>query len=133
MIAMGNLAKLFDRRGQGEAAAHYWDQVEGFQKKNPYYHYSLGEEAYESKRFEDAVKHYQEALKRNSKEHHFHFALAKTYTLMGKVSEAVKHLEKAHELAPYGSGKNRYSQKLEILASRPKQGRIRSDTLSTVE
>jgi len=132
MIAMSNLAKLYERLGQKEAAAYYGSRVEGFQKKNPYYHFSMGEEAYASRRFEDAVEHYEEALKRNSKEHHFHFALAKTYTLLGNLSEAIKHLKKAHEYAPQGPGKDRYSQKLQILASRPGDGKIRSEALSTV-
>ena len=133
MIAMSNLAKLYERQGREEEARRYWDQVAGFQNKNPYYHFSLGEQAYESKQFEEAIVHYREALKRNSKEHNFHFALAKTYSLLGNFAEAVEHLKKAHQYAPYGPGKNRYSQKLEILASRQKNGKIHSDALSTVD
>jgi tetratricopeptide (TPR) repeat protein len=132
MIAMSNLAKLYEREGQLEKAQAYSKRVEGFQRKNPYYHYSLGEEAYESKRFDDAVAHYKEALKRNSKEHNFHFALAQTYSRLGNLSEAMEHLKKAHEYAPFGPGKNRYSRKLEILAAIPRNGKRESDALSTV-
>jgi len=133
MIAMSNLAKLYKRQGREEDAAQYLDRVEDFQKKNPYYHFSLGEQAYESRQFEQAIEHYKAALKRNSKEHNFHFALAKTYSKVGNVSEAIDHLKKAHRYAPSGPGKNRYSQKLEILASHPNDGKIHSDALSTVD
>jgi tetratricopeptide (TPR) repeat protein len=133
MIAMSNLAKLYHRQGRVEEAAQYTEKVEQFQKKNPYYHFSLGEQAYESKQFNEAIRHYKNALKRNSGEHNFHFALAKTYSLLGNLSEAVHHLKKAHKYAPQGPGKDRYSQKLEILASKPRDGKIHSDALSTVD
>lgn len=132
MIAMGNLVKLYRRQGKNEKAEAYDEKVEGFQKKNPYYHFSLGEEAFESRRIEEAVGHYKEALKRNSKEHRFHFALAKAYTVLGNISTAIEHLQKAHEYAPSGPGKDRYSQKLEILLSRPREDKTDSSVLTTV-
>ena len=131
MIAMTNLAKLYRRLGENERASQYEEKVEGFQKINPYYHYSLGQEAYESRQFEEAVQHYEAALKRKSKEHHFHFALAKVHTQLGNTDEAIKHLKKAHEYAPSGAGRNRYGEKLEILTAR-QSGRHGAEAVSAV-
>jgi Flp pilus assembly protein TadD len=133
MIAMSNLAKLYERQGREKDAAQYLGRVENFQRKNPYYHFSLGKQAYESRQFEKAIEHYKTALKRNSKEHNFHFALSKAYAQVGDVSAAIDHLKEAHKYAPYGPGKNRYSQKLEILAAHIDDGKIRSDALCTVD
>jgi tetratricopeptide (TPR) repeat protein len=116
-VAMSNLADLYRKTGDQEKAEKWAKKVERFRKKNPYYHFALGERAYGSGDFEAAVGHYRDALKRNSREHHFHFALAKAYMRLGKLEEVASALEKAKKHAPDEWGKERYDQKLEILAA----------------
>ena len=115
--AMTNLAKLYQRLGREKEAHRYLKKVSAFRNLNPYYHFSLGEQAYHDSRFEDAVKHFRRAIKRKGKEHEFYFALAKTYSRLDDLPKVIEALKKARQFAPEVFDRNRYSQKLEKLAA----------------
>ena len=116
--AMTNLAKLYENQGRNEEAAPLLVKVEHFRRKNPYYHFKLGETAFAGGDYQTAVRHYKQAIRRKTKEHEFHFALARAYTELGQFQRVAKSLEKAREYAPDVFNQKRYSQKLEMLAIR---------------
>lgn len=116
-VAMTNLAELMKKTDRHEAAAALEEKIQDFKQKNPFYHFSLGEEAYESGEFRVSLGHYREAIKRNPKEPHFHHAMAKAYTQLGLYEEALESLRKAVKYSPDETGRNRYNQKLQALNS----------------
>jgi len=116
MVAMSNLASLYDRTGRHDEARKLLKKVAEFRNKNPYYHYNLGLEAYSHGALAESVQHFKDALKRKHEEHRFYFALARAYIGLGEVHRAVKALEDAEKYAPDEAGRERYAQKLELLA-----------------
>ncbi len=114
--AMTNIAKLYNETGRQKEAEPYLKKVESFRKKNPYYHFDRGEKAYFSGNFDDAVHHYKRAIRRKDKDHEFYFSLARAYFKLGEHRKATQALKKAAEYAPDVFNKDRYSQKLEMLA-----------------
>ena len=116
-VAMSNLGDLYRKMGRQDLAEKWAKKVTRFRNKNPYYHFALGERAYWTGEFKESVLHYRAALKRNSREHHFYFALAKAYMQLGDLEEVVEALRKAKKHAPDQFGRDRYDQKLEILAA----------------
>lgn len=120
MVTLTNLAELYEKAGRQREAEKMRAKVEDFRKRNPYYHYSLGLAAFNSGLFEQSITHFRSALKRKGKEPNFHHALARAYVQAGRLAEAIKELEKAAKFAPTEAGRQRYSEKLELLAeSRP--------------
>ena len=115
--AMSNLARLYKKMGRLERANYYKKKVERFRKKNPYYHYSLGVSAFADQSYDDALKHFKNAVRRKPKDHDFHFELAKTYSQLGNPQKVELHLKKAREFARDIFQQNRYSQKLEMLTA----------------
>lgn len=118
LTVVQNLAKLYRRMGKDKKADEAYRKVERFRRKNPFYHYRLGEEAFHNGDYRLSVKHYKAAIKRRSGDHTFYFALARAYLLLGESDKVEKSLLKARRFAPDENGQRRYSQKLEILASR---------------
>ena len=112
---MSNLTKLYTRQNKTEAAERYASRVDSFRRKNPYYHYYLGEQAYNQGDYKASIKHFKSAIRRKDHEHEFYFALAKTYSQMDDHKRVEKSLRKARKYAPDVFDQNRYSQKLEML------------------
>ena len=117
LVAMSNLSELCKRQGRTAEASRLQKKVEDFRNRNPYYHYSLGMKALNTGVPEAAIRHFKDALKRKKKEHRFYFGLAQAYAKLGDVADAIKNLEEARKFAPDANGRERYSQKLELLTS----------------
>lgn len=117
LVAMSNLSELCRRHGRTREAEALLKKVEDFRNRNPYYHYSLGLQALHSGTPQAALQHFKEALKRKRHEHRFYFGLAQAYASLGDWDEAIKNLEEARKYAPDAQGRERYSQKLDLLAS----------------
>ncbi len=117
LVAMSNLSELCRRHGRTREAEALLKKVEDFRNRNPYYHYSLGLEALHTGTPEEAIQHFKDAVKRKKHEHRFYFGLSQAYARLGNWGEAVKYLEEARKYAPDEQGRERYSQKLDLLAS----------------
>jgi Flp pilus assembly protein TadD len=117
LVAMSNLSELCRRHGRIKEAEELLKKVEDFRNRNPYYHYSLGLQALHTGTPEEAIQHFKDALKRKKHDHRFYFGLAQAYASLGDWDEAIKNLEDARKYAPDEKGKERYSQKLDLLAS----------------
>src|SRR5690606_34105949 len=81
--AYNNLARLYFDQGDTEKGERYRRAVETYNRRNPYYHYMLGNLAYEDGAFEQARAHYQDALRRDANEPDFYLALGLTFREMG--------------------------------------------------
>lgn len=109
---MSNLVRLYEKTDQADKAAEYRSRAERFRNRNPYYHFSLAEEAYNEKNYAQAAKHYRDAIRRKAKVHEFHFGLARAYSQMGEDGKVETQLKLAMRYAPSNFDQNRYSQKL---------------------
>ncbi|GKW53710.1 hypothetical protein NCCP2140_27630 [Pseudoalteromonas sp. NCCP-2140] len=115
--ALGNLARLYnltDRKEQGQAILAKLDKK---RQANPYYHISLGNDAYTTARYQDALKHYKKARDLNPTLHDTDFGLARTYYQLGDLKLAKKYLTMANNKADFDHDKQRYESKLQALRS----------------
>ncbi len=116
--AMVNLARLYADLGRYRESHRYLRKVEQFRKRNPFYHFQLGEEALALKEYREAIGHFKRAIHRKGTEHEFYFALARAHAMLGHFQKAANNLEKAKKYAPDRFNELRYSQKLNLLAAR---------------
>jgi tetratricopeptide (TPR) repeat protein len=117
-VAMHNLAKLYEESGRKHEAARYAEKVKRFREQNPYFHFSLGQEALKSGEIRVSITHFNAALERKSKEPIFHYALAEAYLELAQTSTAINHLRIAAELAEGTEREDFYSEKLnDLIAS----------------
>jgi len=117
VIAMSNLSTLYENTGRPDLAKRYAAKVARFKQRNPYYHFSLGLQAYASGEYREAVEHYKAALKLKSAEHNFYLALARSYIQLGQMDKASSSLKLAVKNAPDEIMRGRYSEKLALLAA----------------
>jgi tetratricopeptide (TPR) repeat protein len=115
--AMSNIVRLYERLDQPEKAQEFRARAQRFRNKNPYFHFSRGEVAYEEGDFPSAVKHFKTAVRRKPQVHEFYFGLAKAYSKLGMNDKAAENLKKAERYAPEVFDQDRYSQKLQTLAA----------------
>lgn len=115
MVALTNLVRLLEKQGRNEEATHLQERIKDFRDKNPYYHFSLGEEAYEQGHLRESLDHFKAAVDRKSDEPLFYHSMAKVYDQLGDIDKAVEQLQKARKYSPDEAGKERFSQKLAYL------------------
>ena len=92
-----NLFHLFKQRGELDKAVRIRQTIERVNNKNPFYHFNLGQEAFNKKRYRTAIKHFKRAIKRKSGESYFYVRMAAAYEKLGDRKEANKYLKKAGE------------------------------------
>lgn len=87
-----NLVRLYSQQGETEKADRYRRAVDSYNQRNPYYHYMLGNLAYEDGEYGRAAEHFQRAISRYDLEPDFYLALGMTYREQG---EEERYLELA--------------------------------------
>jgi tetratricopeptide (TPR) repeat protein len=99
-VALNNLHTLYTEEGDLEAAAAIEQRVQRNRRNNPYYLHHLAEIASEERRWSDAIELLNKAIRLESNEYRFHFALAQAQYFSGNPEIARASLERARELAP---------------------------------
>lgn len=107
LTALNNLHRLYFDSGDLAKADETSRRVEKYQAKNPWYKYQLSSEAVDEQRYTDAVVLLQDAIRLNSKEYRFHYALAQAFLLVGDNQAAQESIELARQLAPTSSDARR--------------------------
>jgi Flp pilus assembly protein TadD len=110
---MNNMSKLYERRGDEKKAAFYRNEVASVREKNPYYHYIVGQSAFSNADYEEAVRHYKEAIRRKADDETFYYSLAMAYLKLGNIKQAEKNLDKANCRAWDDRTKAHYAEVLE--------------------
>lgn len=116
LTAWENLAILYNYQGRKEASKVIFEMVELRRSSNPFYHFILGEQAFDKGKLDEAIRFYNKARKLDSGRHEFAFGLAKAYLETGDVSKAQNYLSLAKRLATDEQEKGRYQSKLTTLA-----------------
>lgn len=108
--AVNNLARFYSVRGNEAEAERYRRAVKRYNSRNPYYHYALGNMAFNEDDFEQAQEHYQRAIQRNRLEPDFYLALGLAYRELGRDEQSREATELAVALRELGDQTYRASQ-----------------------
>jgi Flp pilus assembly protein TadD len=111
-----NLVALYTITGDEVLAASYRKRITHYQKRNPYYHYSLAQRAYEERRLTDALELLDAAIRLKRDEHQFYNLRGLAYLELGRTDDAAYSFIEAREHAWLDESKRLYDEKLEALA-----------------
>jgi Flp pilus assembly protein TadD len=103
--ALTNLVALYTRTGDEERAELYRERVHRYQQQNPYYHYYLAREAYQEKRFEEALELVDRALRLKHDEQQFHFLQGLALEQLGESGSAEQSFARARRFAHSEEGR----------------------------
>ncbi len=115
LVAMSDLARLYERVGESERAAAFRKKVIHHRWLNPYYRYELAREAYSAKQYNVAIGHLRYAIRQRPREDQFYFLLSLSYLGKGDATAARRWLTKAEEVAATSTLKRMYSRKVDTL------------------
>jgi Flp pilus assembly protein TadD len=117
LVAMSNLADLYERRGDQSRAATYRDRVRDHRQRNPYYRFQRAREAFQAQDYDGAISHLKYAVHARKNEDQFCFLLGMSYLKKGDRDAARLWLTRAEDVAATDALKRRYSSKIDILLS----------------
>ena len=121
LIAMSNLANLYEEEGKEELAEQYLARVRLHRMRNPYYRYQLANSAFIDGDYKTAIKNLEYAIKKNEEEDSFYFLLSLSYLMSGEKEKAQRWMKKAEEVASRNENQQKYSHKLNLLMN---QGQV---------
>jgi Flp pilus assembly protein TadD len=122
LVAMSNLADLYERQGDQGRAATYRDRVADHRHRNPYYRFQLAREAFQAQDYDGAISHLKYAVRTRRNEDQFCFLLGMSYLKKGDQEAARRWLTRAQDVAATDALKRRYSSKIDVLLSAPPSG-----------
>jgi Flp pilus assembly protein TadD len=117
LIAMSNLANLYDEEGKTELAEKYLARVQSHRMKNPYYRYQIANSAFIDGDYKTAIKDLTYAIGKREDEDRFYFLLSLSYLMSGEKEKAQRWMKKAEEVAEESENQQKYSHKLNLLIS----------------
>jgi tetratricopeptide (TPR) repeat protein len=115
LVAMSDLARLYERLGDPQRAAAFREQLVYHRKLNPYYRYELGRQEYAAHHYDEAIGHLKYAIRKRPKEDQFYFTLGLCYYQKGDMQAAQRWLARAQEVAATDPVKRRYASKIDNL------------------
>ena len=98
VTAVNNLAKHYRNAGALDIAELYELAIQQFNEHNPYYHFSRGQVALETKDLTFARESFSNALQLKGTEPNFYNALAKVHAEMGEELRAAELRQRAEAL-----------------------------------
>ena len=117
LVAMSNLANIFEEDGRDELAAIYGAKVKYHRTRNPYYHYQLARAAFDLGDYETAIDHLKTAVRKNKNEDMFYYLMSLSYHNSGDNEAAQRWMKKAEKVAEVDADKQKYNRKLDMLIS----------------
>ena len=115
LIAMSNLANLYEEEGLTELAEYYSGRVKSHRMNNPYYRYHLAQNAIIDGDYEAAIENLKFAIRKRKEEDRFYFLMSLSYLMSGDKETADSWMAKAKELAGDDTGKQHYQNKMDRL------------------
>jgi Flp pilus assembly protein TadD len=115
LIAMSNLANLYQEEELTELAEFYNNKVETHRMNNPYYRYFLAQNAVIDGDYNAAKKHLEFAISKREDEDRFYFLMSMSYLMSGDKEAANTWMAKAEELAGDDDDRQRYQNKMDRL------------------
>lgn len=118
LMAMSNLADLYEEQGRPKEAQHYLSRVREHRMGNPFYRFRLANTAFNDGDYKSAIKNLKYAIRQKSDEDRFYYLLSLSYLMAGDKAEAQKWMQEAHEVARETKDRKRYNRKLDLLMGR---------------
>lgn len=115
LMAMSNLADLYQQQGKEEEAKRYLSKVREHRMGNPFYRFRLANIAFNDGDYKSAIKNLKYAIRQKNDEDRFYYLLSLSYLMAGDKPEAQRWMQEAQEVARATKDKKRYSRKLELL------------------
>jgi tetratricopeptide (TPR) repeat protein len=115
LMAMSNLAHLYEEEGRTAEAQRYLSRVREHRMGNPFYRYRLANIAFEDGDYKSAIKNLKYAIRQKNDEDQFYYLLSLSYLMAGDKAEAQKWMKEAEEVSKATEDRQRYSRKLELL------------------
>jgi tetratricopeptide (TPR) repeat protein len=117
LVAMSNLAGLYERQGDSKRAAAYRRRVVHHRMQNPYYRFQRAREAYGAGDWDVAIGHLKFAVRKKPDEASFFALMARCYLGKGDERAAHRWQSRADELAAGDAPRRRHARTLDL--SRP--------------
>lgn len=98
LSALSNLQRLYSTQGRLDEAQQLDHLLATHRDRNPYYHARLGQHAYEQGDYEEAIRHFKDAIRRKKNERNFYVHLSKSYEQLGMDRLALSASNKARAM-----------------------------------
>jgi Flp pilus assembly protein TadD len=98
LSAMSNLQAFYVGQGRLVEARQLQEQLAEYRDRNPYYHFALGEVAYNQDDFPAALEHLEKAIDLKSNDRNFYHLQADIYRKLGRDEAASRALRKASSI-----------------------------------
>ncbi|MDX1555550.1 MAG: tetratricopeptide repeat protein [Xanthomonadales bacterium] len=115
LMAMSNLADLYEDQGRTEEAQRYLSKVREHRMGNPFYRFRLANMAFNDGDYKSAIKNLKYAIRQKNDEDRFYYLLSLSYLMAGDKPQAQKWMQEAKEVAKESEDRQRYSRKLNLL------------------
>lgn len=99
LVAMSNLAEVYEQRGEPDRAANYRRRVDRHRMRNPYYRFRLASQAYRAGDYQGSIEHLRFAIRKKENEDAFYALMGQNYLKQGDKRKARRWLEKAARVA----------------------------------
>jgi len=110
VVAMSNLAGLYERQGDTKRAAVYRKRVIHHRMQNPYYRFQRARDAYGAGDWDAAIGHLKFAARRKPDEASFADLMARCYRSKGDERAALRWQARAEELAAADAPRRRHAR-----------------------
>lgn len=97
--ALTNMAVVLLHQGREEEARRFSRRVTFYRDRNPYYHYTQAQAAYQEDRLEDALHALEEAIRLKKDEHQFYFLSGLIHEKLQQFDLAASDYRKARDTA----------------------------------
>jgi Flp pilus assembly protein TadD len=114
--ALTNLASLHAALGNEELAEAYRERIRSYQQRNPYYHYAVAREAFEQRRFEDALTALKRAVRLKRDDHEFYNLQGRVHLELGERPSAANSFIRARDHADTSDIRAEYDARIRALA-----------------
>jgi len=115
LMAMSNLASLYEEEGRSEQARMYLNRVRAHRMKNPYYRYQLANTAFSEGNYNEAIKNLKTAIRLRGDDDRFYYLLSLSYLMSGDREKAQGWMKRAEEVAQQTADQQKYHHKLELI------------------
>ena len=113
--ALINLTNILVYLERQEEADYYLRKVTYYRDHNPYYHYSLAQEAYQGQEYQQALKHLRAAIRLKKGEHQFFYLQGLAHYQLQAFDEAERSFTRAKNAAEIEKLTSGYERKLQAL------------------
>jgi len=118
LMAMSNLANLYEEQGNTAAAKRYEDKVISHRRNNPYYRYQVASTAFNDGDYEEAIDNLKIAISKIKDDDRLYFLLSLSYLMSGDNEKAAHWMKKAEAAAQVSENQKKYHHKLDLLLNR---------------